>query len=89
MVTEQILRMVFRSTEGTRKTITVPDCKDDVDAAAVNAFANALLTTNVVTDANGNNLSEIESAVMIKTEETEIPLQRIGVRGQGVVFYSL
>ena len=65
--------MRFINAAGRRITISVENVREDITNAEVQAAMNAILTKNVFTT-SGGDITAIDSARIVSTEITEIPV---------------
>lgn len=67
------LEMVFTNAAGRRSTISVDNVRDDVTQAEIQAAMDAIVAKNIFTT-SGGDITGIESARIVATDITEIPV---------------
>jgi len=68
---ETTLRMIFKNSNGTRTTISIPDPRQDLTAAEVASAMNFMISSGIF-QPRGYELTEIISAEIVATEVTEL-----------------
>jgi hypothetical protein len=68
---ETTLRLIFKNSNGTRTTISIPDPRQDLTAAEVASAMNFMISSGIF-QPRGYELTEIISAEIVATEVTEL-----------------
>lgn len=68
---ETTLRMIFKNSNGTRTTISIPDPRQDLTADEVASAMNFMISSGIF-QPRGYELTEIISAEIVATEVTEL-----------------
>lgn len=68
---ETTLRMIFKNSNGTRTTISIPDPRQDLTAAEVASAMNFMISSGIF-QPRGYELTEIISAEIVATDVTEL-----------------
>lgn len=66
-----VLRMTFRLTDDTSKTINVADCKTDLNEAVIKGAMNVIIAENIFSY-DGVDLANPAGAKIVKTDTTEV-----------------
>lgn len=68
---ETTLRMIFKNSNGTRTTISIPDPRQDLTADEVALAMNFMISSGIF-QPRGYELTEIISAEIVATDVTEL-----------------
>ena len=70
-VTTKVLQLACATTAGTKKTIAVPNPREDLTAAEVMAAMQTVIAKDVLTT-SGGGLAELVSAKVVQTTKSDV-----------------
>ncbi|MGI6143473.1 MAG: DUF2922 domain-containing protein [bacterium] len=66
---ENTLYLTFSNEAGRRQSLTVPDPREDLNPAEVEAVMQLIIEKNIFTGSGGNLVAPVEAKVVGRTEE--------------------